>query len=132
MMVFDLDPGAPADIVQCCQVGIWLRELLGEMKLKAFAKTSGSKGLQVYVPLNTPVTFDQTKDISALVGTTAGTRTSGSGHLQHVARQCAKEKCSSIGARTTNTKPRSASIHFAQRKNRPFPRRSLGVKSRVV
>ena len=64
MMVFDLDPGAPADIVQCCQVGIWLRELLSKMKLKAFAKTSGSKGLQVYVPLNTAVTYDQTKGLS--------------------------------------------------------------------
>jgi len=64
MMVFDLDPGAPADIVQCSQVGLWLRDLLGEMKLKSFAKTSGSKGLQVYVPLNMPVTFDQTKDLS--------------------------------------------------------------------
>ena len=64
MMVFDLDPGAPADIVQCCQVGVWLRDLLGAMKLKSFAKTSGSKGLQVYVPLNTPTTFDQTKDLS--------------------------------------------------------------------
>ena len=64
MMVFDLDPGAPADIVQCCQVGLWLRELLAKMKLKSFAKTSGSKGLQIYVPLNTPVTFDQTKDLS--------------------------------------------------------------------
>ncbi len=64
MMVFDLDPGAPADIVQCCQVGLWLRGLLTRMKLKSFAKTSGSKGLQVYVPLNTAVTFDQTKDLS--------------------------------------------------------------------
>jgi len=64
MMVFDLDPGVPADIVQCCQVGLWLRDLLGEIKLKSFAKTSGSKGLQVYVPLNTPATFDQTKDLS--------------------------------------------------------------------
>src|ERR1700716_147155 len=64
MMVFDLDPGAPADIVQCCQVGLWLRELLAGMKLKSWAKTSGSKGLQVYVPLNAPATFDQTKDLS--------------------------------------------------------------------
>jgi len=64
MMVFDLDPGPPADIVQCCQIGIWLRELLDGMKLKAFAKTSGSKGLQVYVPLNTAVTYDQTKTLS--------------------------------------------------------------------
>jgi bifunctional non-homologous end joining protein LigD len=64
MMVFDLDPGAPADIVQCCQVGLWLRDLLAKMKLKSFAKTSGSKGLQLYLPLNTPVTFDETKDLS--------------------------------------------------------------------
>jgi bifunctional non-homologous end joining protein LigD len=64
MMVFDLDPGPPASIVQCCQVGLWLRDLLGQMKLKSFAKTSGSKGLQVYVPLNTAVTYDQTKNLS--------------------------------------------------------------------
>ena len=64
MMVFDLDPGAPADIVQCSQVGLWLRDLLSKMKLKSFAKTSGSKGLQVYAPLNTAVSFDQTKDLS--------------------------------------------------------------------
>lgn len=64
MMVFDLDPGAPADIVQCCQIGMRLRELLDGMKLKAFAKTSGSKGLQVYIPLNTAVTYDQTKGLS--------------------------------------------------------------------
>ena len=64
MMVFDLDPGPPATIVECCQVGIWLRDLLGQMKLKSLAKTSGSKGLQLYVPLNTAATFDQTKAIS--------------------------------------------------------------------
>jgi len=64
MMVFDLDPGVPADIVQCCQVGLWLRDLLAKMNLKSFAKTSGSKGLQVYAPLNTAVTYDQTKDLS--------------------------------------------------------------------
>lgn len=64
MMVFDLDPGAPADIVQCCQVGLWLRGILEAMKLKSWAKTSGSKGLQVYVPLNTAVTYDQTKELS--------------------------------------------------------------------
>ena len=64
MMVFDLDPGAPADIVQCCQVGLWLRDLLTGLKLKSWAKTSGSKGLQVYVPLNTPATFDKTKELS--------------------------------------------------------------------
>src|SRR5438094_10083955 len=47
MLVFDLDPGAPADIVKCCQVGLWLREVLRESKLDCYAKTSGSKGLQI-------------------------------------------------------------------------------------
>jgi len=52
LVAFDLDPGAPADIVDCCQVAVWLRELFGELGLESFPKTSGSKGLQVYVPLN--------------------------------------------------------------------------------
>jgi len=64
MMVFDLDPGPPADIVLCCQVGFWLKEIFDRFKLQAFPKTSGSKGLQIYVPLNTPVTYDQTKGFS--------------------------------------------------------------------
>src|SRR3989442_15221203 len=51
MMVFDLDPGAPATIVDCCKVGLWVRELFEGVGLETFAKTSGSKGLQVYVPL---------------------------------------------------------------------------------
>jgi len=61
MMVFDLDPGPPANIVQCCQVAVWLREIFEHLKLQSFAKTSGSKGLQLYVPLNTPATYDDTK-----------------------------------------------------------------------
>jgi len=61
MLVFDLDPGPPADLVLCCQVGLWLREIFEQLGLETFPKTSGSKGLQVYLPLNTPVTYDQTK-----------------------------------------------------------------------
>ena len=64
MMVFDLDPGAPADIVQCCQVGLWLREIFEHFDLQSFAKTSGSKGLQIYVPLNTPTTYEVTKSFA--------------------------------------------------------------------
>lgn len=60
-LVFDLDPGAPADMVQCCQVGLWIRDFVATFKLQSFAKTSGSKGLQIYVPLNTAVTYDETK-----------------------------------------------------------------------
>jgi bifunctional non-homologous end joining protein LigD len=53
-VAFDLDPGAPADMVDCCRVGLRLQSLFEQMGLQSFAKTSGSKGLQVYVPLNTP------------------------------------------------------------------------------
>jgi bifunctional non-homologous end joining protein LigD len=63
-MVFDLDPGAPANIVQCCQVGLWLREIFEHFGLQSFPKTSGSKGLQIYVPLNTQTTFDATKSLA--------------------------------------------------------------------
>lgn len=60
-LVFDLDPGPPANIVQCCQVALWLREIFEHFGLQSFPKTSGSKGLQLYVPLNTATTFDATK-----------------------------------------------------------------------
>ena len=63
-MVFDLDPGPPANIVQCCQVGLWLREIFEHFGLQSFPKTSGSKGLQIYIPLNTPTTFERTKMFS--------------------------------------------------------------------
>jgi bifunctional non-homologous end joining protein LigD len=52
LMVFDLDPGEPATIVDCCWVAVWLHHLLDADGLAAFPKTSGSKGLQLYVPLD--------------------------------------------------------------------------------
>jgi bifunctional non-homologous end joining protein LigD len=66
-LAFDLDPGPPADIVLCCQVGLWLKALFDALKMESFAKTSGSKGLQVYVPINSPVTYDRTKAFSHAV-----------------------------------------------------------------
>jgi len=64
MMVFDLDPGPPANIVQCAQVGMWLREIFEHFGLQSFPKTSGSKGLQIYVPLNTSTTYGVTKSFA--------------------------------------------------------------------
>lgn len=63
-LVFDLDPGPPATIVDCCRVAGWLREWFDAHGMSAFCKTSGSKGLQMYVPLNTEVDYTQTKTIS--------------------------------------------------------------------
>ena len=64
MLVFDLDPGAPAGIVQCCEVAQVLHGLFEQLGLQSFAKTSGSKGLQVYVPLNTPLSYEQSKPLA--------------------------------------------------------------------
>jgi len=61
VLAFDLDPGPPANIVQCAQVGIWLREIFEHFGLQSFPKTSGSKGLQIYVPLNVPASYEVTK-----------------------------------------------------------------------
>ena len=62
MLVFDLDPGPPAGIVECAEVALVLRGLFGALGLESVIKTSGSKGMQLYVPLNgTTVTYEQTK-----------------------------------------------------------------------
>jgi bifunctional non-homologous end joining protein LigD len=67
-IAFDLDPGAPANIVECCRVALALRELFSELGLDAYPKTSGSKGLQLYVPLNSArVTYEQTKPFAHAV-----------------------------------------------------------------
>ena len=67
VIAFDLDPGAPATIVECSQVGLRVRELFAGLGLESFAKTSGSKGLQVYVPLNSAVGYERTKPFARAV-----------------------------------------------------------------
>ena len=63
-MVYDLDPGEGTTIVECCQVALWVREALEGAGFECFAKTSGSKGLQLYVPLNSNAHYDQTKALA--------------------------------------------------------------------
>lgn len=67
MIVFDLDPGPPANIVQCAQVGLWVRDIFDHFGLQSFPKTSGSKGLQIYIPLNTKTSYDETKSFAHAV-----------------------------------------------------------------
>jgi len=64
MLVFDLDPGEPAGIMECAEVGIALRDLFKSLKLECYPKTSGSKGIQIYAPLNTAITYEDTKPFS--------------------------------------------------------------------
>jgi len=64
-MVFDLDPGEGATLLHCCRVALEIRDRFARGKVKCFPKTSGSKGLQVYVPLNHPsARFDHTKEVA--------------------------------------------------------------------
>jgi bifunctional non-homologous end joining protein LigD len=69
-VVFDLDPGAPADVLDCAQVAIWIRGMFEQLGLRAYPKTSGSKGLQVYIPLNTEIGYEQTKPFARAVAET--------------------------------------------------------------
>lgn len=67
MAVFDLDPGPPAGVLDCAEVALQLRDYFAGLNLKSFIKTSGSKGLQLYIPLNTPATYDDTKPFARAV-----------------------------------------------------------------
>jgi len=68
VLAFDLDPGPPADIVDCCRVALRLRDLFGHFDVRCFPKTSGSKGMQVYVPLNSKkVSYDDTKPFAKAI-----------------------------------------------------------------
>jgi bifunctional non-homologous end joining protein LigD len=61
VLAFDLDPGPPADVVDCCGIALQLRGMFSHFDLECFPKTTGSKGLQVYLPLNTKSHYDETK-----------------------------------------------------------------------
>ncbi len=67
VLAFDLDPGAPADILDCSRIALRLREMFAGLGLECFPKTSGSKGLQVYVPLNSEITYERTKPFAHAV-----------------------------------------------------------------
>lgn len=67
VLAFDLDPGQPAGLAECREVALLLRDTFADLGLKCLAKTSGSKGMQVYVPLNTPVTYEDTKPFAQAI-----------------------------------------------------------------
>ena len=67
VLAFDLDPGPPAGLVECCKVALRVRELFGAFGIEGFPKVSGGKGLQVYFPLNTKVTYEHTSPFAKAV-----------------------------------------------------------------
>lgn len=87
VIAFDLDPGPPADVVDCSRVALRLRELLAQLDLECFAKTSGSKGMQLYVPLNTKTSYEQTRPFAQAIA-------------QIVAKQTPDEVLAKMGKKT--------------------------------
>ena len=127
LLVFDLDPGPPADIIDCCNVALAVRQLLEADGLTAFAKTSGNKGAQLYVPVE-PTGPEQTsayakrmaqqleEALPDLVVSLDGEEAS------HAAR------CSSTGARTTAPRRPSRPTRCAGGPSPLFRRRSHGTR----
>jgi bifunctional non-homologous end joining protein LigD len=87
VVAFDLDPGAPADIVDCSRVALRLREVLAHFELECFAKTSGSKGMQLYVPLNTKTSYEETRPFAQAIA-------------QLIAKQTPDEVLAKMGKKT--------------------------------
>jgi bifunctional non-homologous end joining protein LigD len=73
-MVFDLDPGAPADVVDCARIALRLQAFFARLGLDSYAKTSGSKGLHLHVPLNGTATFAESRPFAKAVAETFETR----------------------------------------------------------
>jgi bifunctional non-homologous end joining protein LigD len=67
VVVFDLDPGPPAGLIECGRVALLVREVLADLRLVSFPKTSSSTGMHVYVPLNSPHTYEDTKPFTRAV-----------------------------------------------------------------
>jgi bifunctional non-homologous end joining protein LigD len=87
MCVFDLDPGPGTAMPECAEVGGWIREVLDSAGLVSYPKTSGSKGLQLYVPLNSPHTHDHTKSFALAVAQVVE-----QGHKSRVVTTMAKDQ----------------------------------------
>jgi bifunctional non-homologous end joining protein LigD len=66
-IVFDLDPGEPAGILDCAEIALRMKEVFDALKLECFVKVSGSKGLHLTVPLNTKVSYEMTQPFARAI-----------------------------------------------------------------
>ena len=129
VLAFDLDPGPPADVVDCCQVGLRLRDLFGHFDVRSFPKTSGSKGLQIYVPLNQKASYEQTKPFAKAIAQLLEKQTPDK-VVSKMKRSNARARSSSTGPRTTSARRRSPSTRCAPANAQPPRPRSAGRRSR--
>ena len=132
MLAFDLDPGPPATIVECAEVACRLRDAFDHFGLVAFPKTSGSKGMQLYVPLNTPTTYDATKPFAQGVAQVLERR-----HPELVVSEMRKDLRPGQGVHRLEPERRAQDdglrlLAARARAARPSRRRSRGTRSRRV
>jgi len=128
LLVFDLDPGEPADIVDCCRVARDLRPLLEAEGFAPLAKTSGGKGLQLYAAIS-GVTSDQASE-QARTFAERLERDQPRRVVSRMTKALRKGKCSSTGARTTAPRRRWRRTPCAPGRTRPCRLRSAGRKWR--
>jgi bifunctional non-homologous end joining protein LigD len=126
-LALDLDPGPPANLINCCEVALLLKAFFDHFDLHSFAKTSGSKGLQVYVPLNRKTSYDVTKAFAHALAERLESENPGL-VVSKCKRDSARERFSWTGVRTMNTRRLSACIRFGRRSIRLSLRRSAGRK----
>ncbi len=110
ILVFDLDPGKGTSVVECSQVALLIAEMLNKVGLESFAKTSGSKGLQMYIPLNTPHTTIRRATSRTLLRSYSR-RTILRRSPRPWQKQFGLERSSSTGVRTRAIRPRSPHTH---------------------
>jgi bifunctional non-homologous end joining protein LigD len=116
-LVFDLDPGAPADVIDCARVALHLRGLFGQLGLESCAKTSGSKGLHLHVPLNGTATFDQSRPFAKAVAEVMEARFPG----EVVSRQAKARRAGRVLIDWSQNDPHktTASVYSLRAKERP-------------
>jgi bifunctional non-homologous end joining protein LigD len=116
-LVFDLDPGAPADIVDCARVALRLRGLFAQLGLDCHAKTSGSKGIHLHVPLNGTATFAESRPFAKAVAETFEARFPG----EVVSRQTKTKRTGRVLIDWSQNDPHktTASVYSIRARERP-------------
>ena len=130
-VVFDFDPGPRTDITDCCAIALEVRDVLGAVDLEGWCKTSGSKGLQLYVPLNTDgVTHERRRRVRPRRRPGAREAAAQAGHDGDGQGRRGRGRSSSTGARTPTTRRRSPRTRCGPDRSRRCRRRCRGTRSR--
>ena len=123
VLAFDLDPGPPATIVECAEVALELRAIFAHIGMEAFPKTSGSKGMQVYVPLNTPVDVRADPSVRARARPAARAAPPGARRVGDEEVRARREGVRGLEPERRSTRPPCACTRCGRSRSRPSPPR---------